>query len=62
MKINKKIIITIIMTLLTAQFSGDYDILTSVFTATIYYGMCLGVEYVYQKCSKLSKILSNNKT
>lgn len=57
MKINKKIIITILMTLLTASVSEDYDILIYAFTVIIYYGMCLSGEYVYQSIKKLYSTL-----
>ena len=53
MKINKKILITIMMTLLTAYVSDNYDLIVSGFVATLYYGMCLSGEYVYQKIQTL---------
>lgn len=43
---NNKGLIAILLTLLTAYISGDYDILTSIFTFILYYGVCLSVEWM----------------
>ena len=46
---NKKVIIAILLTLLTAYVSVDYDVLTSIFTFILYYGMCLSGEWIIGK-------------
>lgn len=43
---NKKIIISMLLTTLTAYISSDYDILTSIFVFILYYGVCLSVEWM----------------
>ena len=43
---NKKVIIAMLLTTVTAYTASDYEVLTSIFTFILYYGVCLSVEWM----------------